>query len=87
VRCAGGACARDGREGGVQRLARRLGLRAFRPGSGERTFPSFLPLGRIDWVLVSRELRILGHRTFNDPVTDHCGVVAELGWALGAPGR
>lgn len=66
---------------GVQHLARRLGLSAFSPRNGERTFPSVLPVARVDWILVSSELRILRHRTFRDPATDHCGVVAELGFS------
>ncbi|MCI0572483.1 MAG: hypothetical protein L0Y66_17140, partial [Myxococcaceae bacterium] len=57
----------------------RLGLRAHRPTSGERTYPVILPVSRIDWILVSPELRFLSYRTFRNGVTDHCGVVAELG--------
>lgn len=64
---------------GVERLATRLGLRAFQPTNGERTFPSQLPMIRVDWILVSPELRILRHRTFREPATDHLGVVADLG--------
>ena len=66
---------------GVQHLAERLGLTAHSPRNGERTFPSILPVARVDWILVSSELRILRHRTFRDPATDHCGVVAELGFS------
>jgi len=64
---------------GVERVAARLGLKAFQPTHGERTFPSPLPLVRVDWILVSPELRILRHRTFREAATDHLGVVADLG--------
>ncbi|MCI0673451.1 MAG: endonuclease/exonuclease/phosphatase family protein [Myxococcaceae bacterium] len=73
-----------GREGGVHRLARRLKLRTYRPTWGERTFPVLLPISRMDWILISPELRFLGYRTLRDGVTDHCGVVAELGLVPGA---
>jgi endonuclease/exonuclease/phosphatase family metal-dependent hydrolase len=70
-----------GRAGGVQRLAQKLGLRAYQPGSGARTYPVFLPIGRIDWILIAPTLRFLSYRTFRDGVTDHAGVVADLGLA------
>jgi endonuclease/exonuclease/phosphatase family metal-dependent hydrolase len=61
---------------GVARLVRGLDLRA--DPAHRPTFPAGLPLVRLDWILVSRELAIRSERTLSDVVSDHAGVVAEL---------
>ncbi|HLT29125.1 MAG TPA: endonuclease/exonuclease/phosphatase family protein [Myxococcaceae bacterium] len=66
---------------GVRHLAEALGLTAYRPQDGPRTYPTALPVQRLDWILVSGELRILRYRTFREPATDHRGVVAEVGFS------
>lgn len=64
---------------GVAALARGLDLRA--DEDGLPTFPAVLPLVRLDWVLVSRELRIARQSTLRAVVSDHAAVVAELALA------
>lgn len=66
---------------GVRHLAEALDLTAFRPRDGARTYPTALPIQRLDWILVSNELRIVRHRTFRESATDHRGVVAEVGFS------
>ena len=66
---------------GVRHLAEALKLTAHRPKDGPRTYPTALPVQRLDWILVSSELRILRHRTFSEPATDHRGVVAEVAFS------
>ncbi len=61
----------------VTRLAAALGLRAYRPeDDGMATFPTMDR--RLDWILVSPELRFLSCRTLPDVVSDHLPIVAEL---------
>ena len=61
----------------VQYLSRELSLSAYRPeGTDLNTFPA---LGkRLDWILVSPQLRFRSYRVVADVVSDHRGVVAEL---------
>ncbi len=58
-------------------LAHELRLRPFERG-GAPTFPSWRPLVRLDWILVSPELEFARYRTLEDRLSDHLGVVAEL---------
>jgi endonuclease/exonuclease/phosphatase family metal-dependent hydrolase len=58
-------------------LRRELGLRPVE-GSGHATFPSWRPLVRLDWVLVSPELGFAAYETLPDRLSDHLGVVADL---------
>ena len=58
-------------------LQRELGLRPVE-GSGHATFPSWRPLVRLDWVLVSPELGFAAYETLPDRLSDHLGVVADL---------
>lgn len=61
----------------VRYLARQLELAAYRPDSGNfSTFRTFSR--RLDWILVSSELRFLSYRVIPDVVSDHRGVVADL---------
>jgi len=65
------------RKRSFEALARELRLRPFELGAGP-TFPSWRPLVRLDWVLVSPELEFVRYRTLADRLSDHLGVVAEL---------
>jgi endonuclease/exonuclease/phosphatase family metal-dependent hydrolase len=64
---------------GVEALMRGLELTAF--AAGTPTFPSRLPLVRLDWILASRELRIAAQTTLAELVSDHAPVVAEIALA------
>ena len=62
----------------VTGLAGRLGLHAHDLEGGEQTFASDEPSARIDWILISDELRFESYETLKDQVSDHRGVVAEI---------
>lgn len=55
-----------------------LGVRPYRPEVEEPTFPSTLPIRRLDWILASEELEFVGYRTLEVRLSDHLGVVAEI---------
>ena len=63
-------------------LRRELRLRPAE-ASAHATFPSWRPMVRLDWILVSEELGFVGYDTLPDRLSDHLGVVAEI--ALRAP--
>ena len=66
----------------LRMITQGLGLSAYQPeAAGLVTYPSTDPRERIDWILISKELRFVGHGTWNDPVSDHRGVTAALCWA------
>jgi len=58
-------------------LRRELRLRPVE-GTGHATFPSWRPLIRLDWVLVSDELGFVSYETLPDRLSDHLCVVADL---------
>jgi endonuclease/exonuclease/phosphatase family metal-dependent hydrolase len=61
----------------VQYLSRELNLSAYSPERTDLdTFPAFGE--RLDWILVSPELKFRSYRVLDDVVSDHRGVVAEL---------
>jgi len=61
----------------VQYLSRELALSAYSPERTDLdTFPAFGE--RLDWILVSPELKFRSYRILADVVSDHRGVVAEL---------
>jgi endonuclease/exonuclease/phosphatase family metal-dependent hydrolase len=65
----------------VRMLASRLGLRAYVPeGPGLATYRANAPLVRIDWILISPQLRFRDYRVWEDQVSDHLGVSAEVCW-------
>jgi endonuclease/exonuclease/phosphatase family metal-dependent hydrolase len=66
---------------GVGLLASELGLRAWRPEERTPTYAMAFPVVRFDWILASRELEIVVHRTLTDHVSDHAAVVAEVALA------
>ncbi len=59
-------------------LSTRLGLKAHEPHASVPTFPSHRPRRRLDWILISPELRFRHYRTLPMPLSDHLGVVADL---------
>jgi endonuclease/exonuclease/phosphatase family metal-dependent hydrolase len=71
----------SGRRGwsAVQSLARGLDLKTAEGSSGaEPTFPAVKPSRRIDWILVSRELKATNCRVLPHDISDHLAVVAEI---------
>jgi len=68
-----------GAGGATRMLAEALDLHTWRP---DQQFPTFPSLGsRIDWVLVSRSLKIVEHRVLADRVSDHRAVLARISHA------
>lgn len=62
----------------VQLIADELGLSAYRPqAAGQGTFATNGK--RLDWVLISAELEFRSYQVMSDAVSDHRGVIAELG--------
>lgn len=62
----------------VRELASRLGLRAFEPtrdGLG-----TYKRNKRLDWILISSELRFIDYTVLPRVVSDHLAVVASIGW-------
>jgi endonuclease/exonuclease/phosphatase family metal-dependent hydrolase len=60
----------------IRKLIRRSGLQAYRPEA--------LDLGtygsrRLDWILISADLEFNSYKVLPDVVSDHRGVVAEIG--------
>ena len=60
-------------------LARELGLQSCSSHLRTPTFPSRRPLLSLDWILISEELEFLSYRTLADRVSDHLGIVADVG--------
>lgn len=58
-------------------LRRELGLRPVAT-PGHATFPSWRPLVRLDWILLSEELDFVAYETLPDRLSDHLGVVADV---------
>ena len=62
----------------VRLIASELALHAFNPsGKGQSTFP--YSDKRLDWILVSNGLEFRDYQVVSDAVSDHRGVIAELG--------
>jgi endonuclease/exonuclease/phosphatase family metal-dependent hydrolase len=53
---------------------------ALRPAEviGHATFPSWRPLVRLDWILISGELEFARYATLPDRLSDHLSVVADV---------
>ena len=58
-------------------LRRELRLRPAE-STAHATFPSWRPLVRLDWILVTEELEFQIYETLPDRLSDHLGVVAEV---------
>jgi endonuclease/exonuclease/phosphatase family metal-dependent hydrolase len=62
----------------VRLIASELALNAYEPdGAGQNTFP--YRGKRLDWILVSSGMEFREYQVVSDAVSDHRGVVAELG--------
>jgi endonuclease/exonuclease/phosphatase family metal-dependent hydrolase len=70
-------CEWSERRRSLELLRRELRLRPV-AGTAYATFPSWRPLVRLDWILVSEELAFSSYRTLPDRLSDHLGVVAEI---------
>jgi len=46
--------------------------------AGHATFPSWRPMVRLDWILISEQLDFAAYETLPDRLSDHLGVVAEV---------
>jgi endonuclease/exonuclease/phosphatase family metal-dependent hydrolase len=68
---------KDG-HGDAGRLASALELHAWRPTEPLDTYPSGRPWRRLDWILLSKELRFRSYATVPERVSDHRGVVADV---------
>jgi endonuclease/exonuclease/phosphatase family metal-dependent hydrolase len=77
------AWGKDGR-GDVARLSSALGLHAWQPTEALDTYPSGHPWRRLDWILLSQELKFASHETVPGRVSDHRGVAADV--VLAHPG-
>jgi endonuclease/exonuclease/phosphatase family metal-dependent hydrolase len=67
-----------GKDTAVQLIATELSLNAYDPaGTGQITFPNHNR--RLDWILVSSGLEFREYQVVADAVSDHRGVIAELG--------
>jgi endonuclease/exonuclease/phosphatase family metal-dependent hydrolase len=64
----------------VRQLANAIGLRAFRPTTQElRTYKG---VKRLDWILISDELKFIDYAVLPNIVSDHLAVVAKIGWEI-----
>lgn len=71
-------CEADGAVETFRLFAEHLGVRPYRPGLEEPTFPAGSPARRLDWILVSAELEFGDYRTLAPRLSDHLGVLAEI---------
>jgi len=62
----------------VQLIASELALNAFNP-TGKGQIAATYSDKRLDWILVSNELEFRDYQVVSDVVSDHRGVIAELG--------
>jgi endonuclease/exonuclease/phosphatase family metal-dependent hydrolase len=62
----------------VRQLANAIGLRAFRPTTQE--FSTYKDIKRLDWILISDELKFIDYAVLPNIVSDHLAVVAKIGW-------
>ena len=68
----------NGKDTTVRLIASELALKAFNPtGNGLGTFT--YSDKRLDWILVSNGLEFREYQVVSDAVSDHRGVIAELG--------
>ncbi len=62
-------------------IAEELDLRPFQPDSdAQNTFPAPAPRWRLDWILISDQLRFRDQWRWPEQVSDHLGVTADLEW-------
>jgi len=70
-------CEWSERRRSLDRLRRELRLRPVET-TAHATFPSWRPLVRLDWILISEELAFEVYDTLPDRLSDHLGVVATV---------
>ena len=79
-------CEWNSRDPSLRMLAEKLKLDAYRPEADDMM--SFPRLGRrLDWILISPHLQFSSYRVFQDAVSDHLGIVTEIGIAKGMAGN
>ena len=62
----------------VRVLARALDLQVFRPATQD--LGTYKGSERLDWILISEDLRFVEYTVLPDIVSDHLAVVARIGW-------
>ena len=68
----------DSEESVIQILVNEGGMKAYQPESLDHA--SYKDK-RLDWILISSELEFNSHRVFQQEVSDHRLIVAELRWS------
>ena len=68
----------NGKDMTVRMIASELALKAFNP-TGKGQIAATYSDKRLDWILVSNELEFRDYQVVSDAVSDHRGVIAELG--------
>jgi endonuclease/exonuclease/phosphatase family metal-dependent hydrolase len=64
-------------DGVLRMLADRLDLRIYRPDADDQG--TFIKHGtRLDWILISRELRFRNYRVLPEVVSDHLAITADV---------
>ena len=72
-------CDCTGKEESLRRFLNDLDLRTHAPEDRSiRTYPSWSPTKRIDWILTSRDVDILSYNTVHERLSDHLAVMATL---------
>lgn len=73
-------CSWESDRGLLKEFCQTHGLHAHRPRVHMPTFPTRAPRRRLDWILCSETIRFKSHFVVNEPISDHCAVVADLGF-------
>ena len=61
-------------------ITRKFSLQAFSPTTEE--LGTYKTTRRLDWILISEELRFVEYTVLPDLVSDHLASVAKIGWAI-----
>jgi endonuclease/exonuclease/phosphatase family metal-dependent hydrolase len=64
----------------VREVADEFGLRAFTPT--EEKLGTYGKAKRLDWILISEELRFVEYAVVPGLVSDHLALLAKIGWAV-----
>lgn len=68
----------EGEPSSVRSVAEALSLRAYQPADAMPTFPTFN--SRLDWILISDELKFESYEVLPDEISDHRAVLAKIAW-------
>ena len=71
-------CTWDLEEACVATLAEALNLHTYQPKAALFSFPADAPTKRLDWILISEELRFADYGVLPQQVSDHLAVVATI---------